>query len=121
MNEGASGGRSVALGETRDQMVGQMERIEGVINESRARADVCRDTTTISGRHIDELNEEMRRFGDDITSQLSRTMTLIDGVRQIKQDTEAAIDGSARNVALCDDVLSELDGSKKTEALRDVA
>ena len=110
-----------ALGETHDQMVGQMERIEGVITESRARADVCRETTTTSGQHIDELNREMRRFSDDITSQLPRIMTLIDGVRQIKQNTEAAVYGSARNVALCDDVLSELGGSEKTKALPGVA
>jgi len=110
-----------ALGETHDQMVGQMERIEGVITESRARADVCRETTTTSGQHIDELKREMRGFSDDITLQLPRIMTLIDGVRQIKQNTEAAVDGSARNVALCDDVLSELGDPEKTKALPGVA
>ena len=36
-------------------------------------------------------------------------MSVIDDVRQIKENTEAAVTGSARNMALCEDVLNALD------------
>ncbi len=105
-----------ALETVQKQVTEQMIDVERCIAENRARASDCAALSDRAGAHLGALSGQMRGFHADIASQLPQLLTLMDGVRQIKRNTEAAVDGSARNVALCDDALTAIGRDQPTRA-----
>ncbi len=105
-----------ALEAVQKQVSDQMSNVEHCIAENRSRAGDCAALSDRAGEHLGQLSGQMRGFHADIASQLPQLLALIDGVRQIKQNTEAAVDGSARNMALCEDAIAVLDPAKKRGA-----
>ncbi len=101
-----------ALEAVQKQVTDQMSNVESCIAENRSRAGDCAALSDRAGERLGQLSGQMRDFHADIASQLPQLLALIDGVREIKLNTEAAVDGSARNMALCEDAIAVLGPAK---------
>lgn len=100
-----------------ERLLKRMSAVDGTlaeaIHESQSFAtlsnDISRDTQGLA-RLISDASQQT-------TTQLPLIMELLDSVRQIKTNTEAAVNGSAKNIALCKETLANLDAVRpKDEA-----
>jgi len=81
------------------------DTLSDAIQESRSFAtlsnDISRDTQNLA-KLISDASKQT-------TTQLPMIMDLLDSVRQIKTNTEAAVTGSAKNITLCKETLANLE------------
>ncbi|MEO0911960.1 MAG: methyl-accepting chemotaxis protein [Pseudomonadota bacterium] len=68
----------------------------------------CRGLSETATTDIAELSTEIARFSEDTTEEMPKLLALIEDIRQIKSNTEAAVTGSARNIELCEEALGTL-------------
>lgn len=73
-----------------------------------ATGQTCRDLSNKATTDIAELSAVIARFSEDTTEEVPKLLALIEDVRQIKSNTEAAVKGSALNIDLCEQALGTL-------------
>ncbi len=110
-----------ALDTVQKKVTEQMGHVEHCIAENRNRARDCAALSDEAGEHLGQLSGQMRSFHADIASQLPQLLALMDGVRQIKQNTEAAVKGSANNMALCQEAIAVLGSTERSEVRSEAA
>ena len=91
-----------------DQLSEEITEVSDLLQETNKQSTDCHTLSIQTGSKINDLGENIRTLSSDMTVQLPLVLNLINDVRQIKENTEAAVTGSARNIALCDDVIDAL-------------
>ncbi len=91
-----------------DQLSKEISIVANMLEDANQQSTECHDLSLQTGNRITSLGEGIRSFSSDMTTQLPLVMNLINDVRQIKENTEAAVTGSARNISLCDDAITAL-------------
>lgn len=94
-----------------EQLSEEISEVSELLKDANKQSTECHSLSLQTGSKINDLGENIRTFSDDMTVQLPLVLNLIDDVRQIKENTEAAVTGSARNIQLCDDVIDALEPS----------
>jgi methyl-accepting chemotaxis protein len=96
------------LDAAKHQLSQEIQATTGQLKIGRDGSLNCREISLQTGREIAELGDRILSFSRDISTQLPAVLELINDVKQIKMNTEAAVKGSAKNMELCDDVLATL-------------
>ena len=89
----------------------EVTEIGTMLQDARAKSTDCREVSETIGARTLALGADVCSFGKDLDTQLPLVLGLIDDVRQIKNNTEAAVTGSARNISLCDEAALALSHS----------
>lgn len=92
-----------------EQLSEEITAVSELLQDANKQSTDCHNLSLQTGSKISDLGENIRTFSNDMTVQLPLVLNLINDVRQIKENTEAAVTGSARNIELCDDVISALE------------
>jgi len=92
-----------------EKLSGEITAVSELLKDANKQSTDCHNLSIQTGTKINELGENIRTFSNDMTVQLPLVLNLINDVRQIKENTEAAVTGSARNIELCDDVINALE------------
>ena len=112
------------LDQERQTLVNKISSFTTQLSETHSNSSQCRDLAQQTEIEIATLGQRIEKFSSDISVQLPGIMALADSVRQIKGNTEAAVTGSAKNIALCDDALvflAEIETSSGHLFTQDVA
>ena len=96
------------MGVTQERLTSELIAVSGQLNKSHSQCNDCNELSQKVCREISELSGRVLSFSQNISVQMPGVLELIDDVRQIKSNTEAAVTGSSKNVSLCDDVLGIL-------------
>lgn len=99
------------LESAKHQLTEETLAISEQLSAASQRSHDCRTLSRQTGSEISQLNERMLSFSKEISTQLPSVLELINDIRQIKMNTEAAVTGSAKNMSLCEGVLEALDQS----------
>jgi len=91
-----------------EQLSEEITAVSELLEDANRQSTDCHSLSLKTGSKISDLGENIRTFSNDMTVQLPLVLNLINDVRQIKENTEAAVTGSARNIKLCDDVINAL-------------
>ena len=86
-------------------MVGE---VETRLSSTQDQTNACYDQAAKAEFEIADLSARLSQFSDDISKQLPAVVSLINDVGQIKNNTQAAVAGSAKNITLCDQAISFL-------------
>ncbi|MEO9650084.1 MAG: methyl-accepting chemotaxis protein [Roseobacter sp.] len=90
----------------------EITTVSEMLKDSRTKTAECLSLSDRTRLEINNLGGRIRDFSSDITTQVPLVLNLINDVRQIKENTEAAVTGSARNILLCEEVLDVLERPK---------
>lgn len=90
------------------QLTKEIQTTSAQLNSTFEESKNCRDLSINTGDEIATLGQRILSFSQEISTQLPAVLELINDVKQIKMNTEAAVTGSATNIALCDEVLDTL-------------
>lgn len=93
---------------THRKFAAELVSISNQLQQTHGRSHNCYSLSQETGREISSLSERIMKFSQNISVQLPEVLEVINDVRQIKANTEAAVVGSAKNMSLCDDVLRDL-------------
>lgn len=97
-----------------DQSIGQLSTVvtdlSGKMVDKSATTALCKDQVAETAANISTLGSTMIAAGTETQAQLPRILDLVDHIRNIKTNTEAAMTGLATNIALCHEVLRQMDG-----------
>jgi methyl-accepting chemotaxis protein len=96
------------LEHAQDRLITGISTITTQLNTTRDRSLDCQSLSQKTGADIADLGKRIMQFSADIATQLPMVLNLINDVRMIKKNTEAAVTGSAKNISLCDEVLFSL-------------
>ena len=102
-----------ALDKSLNVLLKSVSGIEKELHGNRADVQTCRDLSVAVNERIQELSKQIVDNSNETATQLPALLALIEDVRELKSNTEAAVVGSARNIELCDDALARLDGGTK--------
>ena len=91
------------------RMTAKVGAVETHLSSSQIQTSACYDQAAKAETEIADLSARLSQFSADISQQLPTVVTLINDVGQIKDNTQAAIAGSANNIALCDQAISFLE------------
>lgn len=105
------GGVLGTLENTLDQLTSQVTNVEGRLRETYNQTENSYQAAERAGTEIRGLSAQLEHFQSNMSAQLPRFVTLTRDVGQIKENTEAAVNGSAQNIDLCDDALRQLNGT----------
>ena len=83
--------------------------VETHLSDSQTQTTACYDQAAKAETEIADLSARLSQFSADISQQLPAVVSLIHDVGQIKDNTQAAVAGSANNIALCDQAISFLE------------
>ena len=84
----------------------------------RADAEACKDLSVAANSRIQDLSGQVVGTSTETAARLPEVLSLIEDVRELKSNTEAAVSGSARNVELCQDALGRLQGNQSSASGR---
>ncbi len=99
------------VGQLEFSLDGLLDRIETVDNTLAGTMETSGSFATLStnvSSDIKNLVHLILNASQETATQLPMIMDLLDGVQQIKSNTEAAVSGSAKNIALCQQTLDDL-------------
>ncbi len=97
------------LEQTLERLITGMTTINDTLTKNCVSGEACRDLSISAGREILGVSECMASFGSQTATQLPAVLSVIGAVHQIKANTEAAVEGSATNIRLCDQVIETLE------------
>lgn len=99
-----------------DGLLGRIRTVEetlaGTMQTSRSFSSVSNEIS----RDVKSLVDRIQNASKETATQLPMIMELLDGVHQIRSNTEAAVTGSSKNIELCQETLIDLD-----DALNDLS
>ncbi len=101
------------------ELVGQLELSQGGLLERMATVDDALARTVETSQsfisHADDVSSDVERLvqlimnaSQETATQLPIIMELLGAIQQIRNNTEAAVSGSAKNIELCQATLSDL-------------
>ena len=89
-------------------LLAKISAVDTVLSQNRQTSDECRSLSVEIRSEVENLSERIHGAGQETATQLPAVMGLIDDIKQIKANTEAAVTGSAKNISLCEDTLRDL-------------
>lgn len=89
--------------------VSKMRDVEAVVEESRETTAFCRERSQTAAAEIVGVADEAAKSAGWISGRVSSFSGLIDDIRTIRNNTEAAIVGSARNMELATHIVGHID------------
>ncbi len=91
-----------------EQLSEEITAVTFDLNSAKAQSADCHALSMETGGQITKLGERIKEFSQDITTQFPLVLNLVNDIGQIKQNTQAAVSGSAQNMSLCEDALDAL-------------
>lgn len=91
------------------QLTEETVAISAELKAVRKQSHDCHNISQQADLKVEQLSDRIMSFSADIATQLPAVLELINNVRQIKTNTEAAVSGSAKNMSLCKNVLDSLE------------
>lgn len=95
------------------RMTSKVGNVETHLSSTQKQTSACYDQAARAETEIADLSARLSQFSADISRQLPAVVSLINDVGQIKDNTQAAVAGSAKNMKLCDEALFFLDTLEK--------
>ena len=92
-----------------ESLLQRMSAVDGTLAKAIQESQSFAALSNEISRDTQGLAKLISDASDQTTTQLPLIMELLDSVRQIKSNTEAAVTGSAKNIALCKETLANLD------------
>ncbi|MEL6317247.1 MAG: methyl-accepting chemotaxis protein [Pseudomonadota bacterium] len=89
-------------------LLGKIGEVGTALAENVETGRACDEIAATTQSGAGALAERVTAAGEGVARQLPRLDALSQDIAQIKANTEAAVEGSARNMALCDETLEEL-------------
>ena len=86
-----------------------IEIVDENISNNQEAVDKWHTLSTSVKSEVGELSAQVAEFGQTATSNVNRIIDLIEGIEKIQDNTKAAVNGSAKNIELCDSVLGSID------------
>lgn len=105
------------LESTLDRLTSQVTNVEGRLRDTYAQTETSFEAAEQAGHEIRSLSDRLAQFRTNMSAQMPGFMSLTRDVSQIKANTESAVSGSAKNIALCDDALRSLNGPPPAQRL----
>lgn len=102
----------------RQKLIDETSGISTQLSHAHSQSSVCYDLSQQTRDEIAKLGRRIVKFSNDISFQLPDILDLANSVRQIKGNTEAAVTGSAKNILLCNEVLTALSESEDSASLK---
>lgn len=82
-----------------------ISHVTDLFHDHASTAQSCEDATSALCRDVKTLGDHVINASDKTEQQIPQIRSVIDDIQQIKGNTKAAVEGSARNMALCDETL----------------
>ena len=103
-----------------DDVIASLERslatllkgVDGVdqqLQSNRTDGETCHGLSVAVSEKMHEIGKQIISTSKETSSEMPKLMSLIDDVRQLKTQSETAVEGSAKNIALCESTLAALD------------
>ncbi len=103
-----------------DDLTAQLGEVDGglqglnqTLEETRRVTDEYGDEVRGTGAAVQTFNERIGTQIEALTGRLGQLAEVIGAIREIQQNTEAAVIGSAQNVELASELLERLDESRR--------
>lgn len=93
------------LEDTLERLTSQVSSVETRLRQAYSQTDSSVLVAEGAEQEINGLGQQLSSFRANIAAQLPSFASLTRDVSQIKANTEAAVTGSAHNIALCEDAL----------------
>ena len=94
-----------------NQLLSNIAEVGKDLDENRDFVMQSKEPAQNVKEEIDTLSEKLIKFGKSTTAQVPEIVALVEDIEQIKANTEAAVLGSERNIALCDQTFEALTGT----------
>ncbi len=91
-----------------DNVVSDMAGLEAAIRASHEKAADYETQVRGSSTSIQALGRQARDHGTAIRDQLGVFRQVVSAIQDIQRNTEAAVEGSAKNISLTDDIIESL-------------
>ena len=82
------------------------------LSETREATDQYREQVQGTGGTVRTINDRISERVEGLVDRLGDLSEVIGAIREIQQNTEAAVEGSAQNMKLASELLGHLDGSQ---------
>ena len=100
------------LSEQLGEVDGGLRELKRSLSETRTAADDYGEQVRDAGGAAKSINDRISRQVQELSARLGDLSDVIGAIREIQQNTEAAVEGSAKNVALAGELVESLDRSR---------
>lgn len=96
------------LEESLNALLSRISAVDLTLSQNHQTSAECRSLSNEICSDVERLSERIRYTSQETATQLPAVVGLVEDIKQIKANTEAAVTGSANNIRLCEETMQDL-------------